>query len=49
MAKTFLESCCKVDLLIVTFFLLEDLVQSCERFEGLGYFERAMNFPKINL
>lgn len=49
MAKMFLESCRKVDLLIATFFLLENLIQSCERFEGLGYFERTMNIPKINL
>jgi len=49
MAKMFLESCRKVDLLIVTFFLLEDFIRSYERFEGLGYFERTMNFPKINL
>lgn len=49
MAKMFLESCRKVDLLIVTFFLLEDLIRSCELFEGLCCFVRAMNLTKINL
>jgi len=49
MAKTFLESCREVDLLIVTFRLLEDLIRSCELFEGLCYFKRAMYLTKINL
>jgi hypothetical protein len=38
MAKMFLESCREFDLFIVNFFLLEDLIRSCERFEGLRYF-----------
>jgi hypothetical protein len=49
MAKMFLESCRKADLLIVTLYLLEDLILSCERFESLCYFERAMNLTKINI
>jgi len=49
MTKMFLESYRKVDLLIVTIFLLEDLIRSCERFESLCYFERAMNLTEINI